>query len=387
MLTVKKFPSILDIDERLWNSILKPADIYNTHQFVRTVEESKIENAQFFYFLFYDKDQLAGSAVVSAFNISLDLFIASNKLVSRIKSIFPNLFTVKLLVCGLPASLGQLNLAVADEKYANNVSSLIAGEMSVLAKQLKIKVLAIKELQEKEKTLFSQFSRENYFLAPSIPYMSMEVLWENFEAYLASMRHHYRRKILLSLKKMNVKKPVLIPLPAYDRNSEQAAWVLSKPDVACAEDFHAKYLNVMERTPTKLETLNQEFFKRLFQQEETYEVLSLMAKGQTIGSALLVHQGDVLNFMLVGRECAQDDYDSYFNMVYGIVELAIERRCKTIKLGQTAYWVKQCVGGTPKPEYIYFASRVKVLHILLKALRKVIFPELKLQSLQVFHER
>ncbi|MEO6220158.1 MAG: peptidogalycan biosysnthesis protein, partial [Ginsengibacter sp.] len=340
MLTVKKFSTIVDIEERQWNSILQPGEIYNTHRFIRTVEESKIENANFFYLLFYDDQQFIGSAVLSAFNISLDLFISNNSIVRKLKTIFPNLFIIKLLVCGLPASFGQLNLAIADKKYASEISSLISKEMFVLSKELKIKLLAIKELQENERVLFRQFEKEKYFLAHSIPYMSMNIPWNNFNEYLSSLRHPYRRKILLSLKKLNVKKPVIISSSIYNNSIEEPVWVLTKPDEKFSENFYNMYMKVMERTPTKLETLNYEFFKNIFQQKDTYELLNLVIKGKIISSAILIQKEEALNFMLVGREFAKDEYDSYFNLIYGIIALGIERKCNKIKLGQTAYWVK-----------------------------------------------
>ena len=387
MLTVKRFSTILDIEEHQWDSILQGGKIYNTYKFIRTVEESKIENATFFYLLFYDEQRLIASAVLSAFNISLDLFIGNNNIVKKLKNIFPNLFTIKLLVCGLPASFGQLNLAIINDQYADEVSLLITKEMYLLSRQLTIKLLAVKELEANEKLLFRQFEKEGFFLANSIPYMSMHISWNNFDDYLSSLRHHYRRKILLSLKKLHVKKPVIVSSVIYNNRSVEPAWVLSKPDEKFAEDFYRMYMKVMERTPTKLETLNQEFFRNLFRQKDEYELLSLVVGGKIISSAILIHKDDVLNFMLVGREHAQDEFDSYFNLVYGIIELAIEKQCKKIKLGQTAYWVKQCVGANPHSEYIYFASRNKIMHRILKLLRNVIFPEMKLQAVNVFRDK
>ncbi len=120
---------------------MQPGKIYNTYKFIRTVEESKIENATFFYLLFYDDQQLAGSAVLSAFDISLDLFISNNNIVKKLKSIFQNLFTIKLLVCGLPASFGQFNLAIINDQYADEVSLLVVKEMFALSQRLKIKLL------------------------------------------------------------------------------------------------------------------------------------------------------------------------------------------------------------------------------------------------------
>lgn len=386
MLSVQKYLTINDIAEDEWDSILSPEEIYNTHRFIRTVEESKIENAEFFYLLFYDDEQLVASTVLSAFKVSLDLFISNNSVVTYLKKIFPKLFTIKLFVCGLPASFGQLNLTVTDDKYADEVSLLIATEMFEKAKQLKISLLAIKELQENETTIFRQFEKNEFFLANSIPYMSMEVRWKNFDEYLSSLRHPYRRRIRLSLKKINSSKPAILSSSMYNSNIEKPVLILSEPDEAFSNEFFSLYLKVMERTTTKLETLNLQFFQELFKQKDHYHLLSLVVKGKTISSAIIIFNNDTLYFMLVGREHEKDVYDSYFNLVYGIISIAIERQCKKIKLGQTAYWVKQCVGATPQAEYIYFASRNKLMHTILRSLRKVIFPELKLPALNIFRE-
>jgi hypothetical protein len=156
------------------------------------------------------------------------------------------------------------------------------------------------------------------------------------------------------------------------------------PDKSFAGDFYQLYLKVMERTPTKLETLNQAFFENLFLQQEDYRILKLVVKGKIISAAVLVFSGDTLTFMLVGRENEKDEYDSYFNLVYGIIALAIREGFKIIKLGQTAYWVKQCVGGEPENEYIWFSSSSKCWHWILRKGKKIVFPETRLKKVNAF---
>ena len=310
----------------------------------------------------------------SAFKVSLDLFISNSSLVRKLKKVFPDLFIIKILVCGLPASFGQLNLKVKDEKYDDEVSSLIAKEMNLLAKKLRISLLTVKELVEEDKNRFNRFEKEGFFLANSIPYMHLNVQWSCFDEYLSSLRHHYRRRILLSLKKINHSEPDVISSLVYDKGREDPALVLTEPDQQFSAEFYKMYLGVMERTATKLETLSSDFFTNLFLQKEGYKLLNLVVKGKIISSAVLILSDDTITFMLAGRKNARDEYDSYFNLVYGIIALAIQSGCKKIKLGQTAYWVKQCVGAIPEQELIYFASRRPVMHWILKSLRNVIFP-------------
>lgn len=386
MLQLKKYDSIHHIDPQHWDSILDTDDIFHTWQFIRIVEDGKVENSRFRYLLFYKDGKLIASTILSAFTISLDIFISDAALIRRIKKWRPGFFNIRILVCGLPASFGQLNLKIVDDSFANEVCSLIAAEMKVLGKEWKIRFLAVKEFLDHNKELGGQFFKEGFFLANSIPYMSMDIRWHSFSAYITSLRHSYRRHILRSLHKIKCEEPVIIHSDEYDRNTPGITWVLSEPGWMSPQQYHHLYMKVMERTKTKLETLNEDFFTELFKDTSHYQLLSLVERGNILSSALLVPHGDTLTFMLSGRENDKDEYDSYFNLVYGIVALAIQSGCKKLKLGQTAYWVKQCVGGLPEQELIYFASRRPVIHWILKSLRNVIFPELKVKAVEIFRK-
>jgi predicted N-acyltransferase len=384
MLTCRRYKSIHEIDPQHWNSILNEQDIFHRHSFISMVEDSRVENAGFSYLSIYDDEKLVATTVFSVFNVSLDLFISNNRLVRSLKKIFPGLFTIKILACGLPASFGQLNLKVTGEKYAAGVCALLAKEMLSMAKKKKIKFMTIKEAKEREYSLFSALEQHGFFPALSIPYMKMKLEWKSFEEYLDSLRHHYRRQIILSLKKTGRRAPVITPENNYDSKSPLPAWVLSVPDEKFADAYYNNYLRVMERTPTKLETLNQEFFRQLFHQKNKYKILSFVVQGKILSSAILVHHGDTLTFMLVAREKEKDEYDSYFNLLYGIMAFAIQHFCRRLHLGQTAYWVKQCIGAEAEKEFLWMASTSRFWHRLLKTYRRFIFPEMKLKKLRVF---
>lgn len=384
MLQIKRHSSIHDIVPAHWDSIVCKEDVFHSWQFIRVVEDSKVEGAEFYYLLFYEGETLIGSTVLSLFKVSLDLFITENGLVRFIKKLRPNFFTIKILMCGLPASFGQLNLQVTDEKYSDEITRLISEEMQTLSKSKRVTLLTVKEFSPNEERQFGQFSHSGFFVANSIPYMNLDIHWPTFGDYLDTLRHPYRRKIIKSLKKIMAVRPVIVrgslegPLP------QKATYILSDPEESFAPDFCSMYLSVMDRAATKLEILNLDFFQQLFHEQREYKILSLVADGKVISSAILTSKKDVLIFMLVGRKFNKDEYDSYFNLVYGIIQVAIEQGYKKIKMGQTAYWVKHCVGCKPETRTIYFASRRPFVHWVLKTLKNVVFPEVKLDSGPVF---
>ena len=256
--------------------------------------------------------------------------------------------------------------------------------MKTVAKEWKIRFLSVKEFLEHNKNLGRQLMEEGFFLANSIPYMSMKVNWDSFSAYINSLRHAYRRHILLSLRKIECHQPNIIHSDEYDSKMPDVKWVLSDPDWVSPQKFHHLYLKVMDRTKIKLETLNLAFFAELFKDKRHYQLLSLVVRGNILSSAILVNHGETLTFMLAGRENEKDEYNSYFNLVYGIIAHAIEKKYKRIKLGQTAYWVKQSIGSAAEDQYIYFACTGKIRHQILKSLNHLIFPPTKLNSVRAF---
>lgn len=387
MMRIETFASIHDIEPQLWDSIVIPGEIFHHWQFLQITEDAKVEDALFRYLLVYDGEKLVANTVLSAFSFSLSLFMSDVQLVRQLNKRFPRLFNIRMLFCGLPASFGQLNLAIAHEKYAEEICTLIAREMQSWAKELSIHFLCVKELRPRETQQYAGFEKEGFFLANSIPYMQMHLRWKNFAEYLQSLRHNYRRQILLSLKKLGVPLPTIISREEYDASNDKPTLVLTTPDETFAASFYHDYLRVMERTPTKLETLNLAFFKNLFAQSRSYRLLQLVHQNEVVSSALIHMHHSTLTFMLVAREHAKDPLDSYSNLVYGIMELAFRNGCNKVGMGQTAYHLKQRIGCSPEQEYIWFASRRPITHWILKRLRNLVFPKTPLETMHVFRKQ
>ena len=57
---------------------------------------------------------------------------------------------------------------------------------------------------------------------------------------------------------------------------------------------------------------------------------------------------------------------------------AFAERCRRLNLGQTAYWGKQQIGGIAEEEFLYFKAVNPVLHKILRRLRRILFPQLRL---------
>jgi predicted N-acyltransferase len=382
-LHVRRFSSIHEIPESLWDGLLDDDQPYHTHRLIRAVEDARVEDSRSWALLFYDGDRPIASAVLSAFTVSLDLFLGKHfqKLAAVVRRRFPRFLRIDVLFCGLPASFGQSNLHLSEHAPARHVLELLVREMESLARETGLRFLCIKEFKAHELPRVDELQELGFFRGHSLPYMAMDIRWQSFDEYLASLRHTYRRHIRRSLAKMGLTRPEVQAVPG-----DGPGLVLGGPEVLTPRRFFELYCNVMARSETKLEMLNEAFFERLWiELGPDLQVLAAVTGQEVLGAALLVKSGATLNFMLVGLPAApRTPHDVYFNLLYAILDQAIRQGCRSLNLGQTAYWGKQQIGGQPEEEFLFFKASNRSLHALLRALRRILFPRLPLPSPRIF---
>jgi predicted N-acyltransferase len=364
-LEIRRFSSIHEIPESVWDGLLDDDHPYHAHRLIRAVEDARVEDSRFWALMIYDGERPVGSAMLSAFTVSLDLFLGRRmqQLAAFVRRWLPRFLRVDVLVCGLPASFGQKNLVVSDAAQLE----LLVREMEDIARDAGLRFLCLKEFKAHELPRIEHLEDLGFFLGHSIPYMSMEIRWGSFDEYLASLRHSYRRHILHSL----AKKPRLVH---------------GGPEVVSPARFHELYCNVMQRAETRLETLDEAFFQRLWVElGPELQIIAAVDGDEILGAALLVRSGATMNFMLAGLPPApRTPHDVYFNLLYAIVDQAIRQGCRRLNLGQTATWGKQQIGGQPEDEFLFFKAANPVMHVVLRSMRGILFPRLRLPSPRVF---
>ncbi len=387
---VVRHGSIREIDEVLWDSINLKQDLFHSHRFIRSLEDANVESSRFWYLLFYQNGVPVATAVLSSFRVSLDLLMTGLALgfVDRLRSWFPSLLKVEILFCGLPISIGKHALTLSDPSLSDTVLDLLVREMTEISRQHGIRLLCAKEFLEEETPTTDRFTRHHFLRRKSLPAMTLKIRWPDFSSYLRAMRHPYRRHILRSLKKLDLTEPTILTDPGHHQHPGKPALVLADSRTSSPRRFHEMYLNVMEHAGTKLETLNGAFFDHLYRNlDREMAVLSVTKGEQILATSLVTFCGSTMTFLLSGLDYAtRDNHDAYFNLVYGMVALAIRRGYSRIDLGQTAYWVKQCAGAESRSVYFYLRAERWYVNRLLKMSRWLLFPEIELPSPRVFRE-
>lgn len=385
-LTVRCFSTIRQVKESLWDGLLPAPSIFQSHRFIRTVEESGVEGARLWYLVFYHEAAPVAAAVLSAFPVALDL-LTSEELpwVHRLRRYFPHFLRPTILCCGLPISVGHHQLLISDPVYGPAVLRALAQEMERIGREKGIDLLVVKEFPEGESSVADGLMQHGYFQAPSIPTMQLPLAWSSFGDYLEALRHPYRRRALRILRSTGGRAP-LIRRPGEEMEDDRPGLLLGSSDSCPPGLFYELYLSVMERAMVKMETLPALFFEKLFElMGQDLKILAVKEGKVWHAVALLLEEGDRLILFLVGMEDPRDHpIQPYFNLLYGLTAVAIEEGYGNLALGQTTYWAKQQLGAEAIPVYFFMRARHPLKHMLLRLGKQRLFPSLSLRRPRVF---
>ncbi len=371
-----------------WN-VLAGANVLHTHLFNTTVLDAGVERAWFQFVTLREGQRCVATASLSAFDIDLGLFLgkSAEAWLLRIRRFSPRFLKINILICGLPASFGQSNLAFSPDADRETCLRLLAHYMEEVALKKGIKYLCFKEFDRSEAETLRPLETLGYFKAYSLPDTHLDLShWAGTADYLAGMRSHYRRKIKLSLKKIGLRRPEIHPFSAELAAGREPVLLFGGDETCPPEQFYRMYLSVMDRAETKLETLNLAFFEQLCANyPDQLVVLALWQGGQVQGAVLLLPSGSTLIWLLVGIGEGRDTrFDTYFNLSLGLVEYAFAHGFQRIKTGQTAYPFKFRLGVHPDELFLFFRAKNRAKHFLLNKLRGVVFPKTPLPNLHVF---
>ncbi len=382
------FRSIRWVNQAQWDSVTVPNHPYQTWRFLLAVEESKPENAEFWYLVFSDDDgQYQATAVLSAFMMSLSVLADNDPFIRRLEKIWPNSFRFRMLMCGIPVSAGQHNFAYIDGIDPSEMHEGIMLKMAEIAKEQRIKLISVKEMGIQQLDGTEGYLANDFTLAQSPASQLMHIQWESFAEYLSALKHSHRRQIISDLQKMQVTTPRIMSANEYDITDEQPRWVIGAQKLCPPEMFTPMYQEVLSHTKTKLESLEVPFFEALYQ-VPNLEVLSIIHKGTAISTALLFQHNDTLVWMFIGKFGEKDaTYQNYFNTIHGIIQLGIQRGCKFISLGQTTDMPKMRRGSKPELRYFYIKATNRFFNKILQKFQSKLFPDPILPNINPFIDK
>ncbi|KKQ04092.1 MAG: Hydrolase, TatD family [Candidatus Moranbacteria bacterium GW2011_GWF1_36_4] len=143
--SVKFFSSTRQIDKDEWNSILDENFILNSYEYQDAIEQSKINDFRYGYFLIYRENKLIAHVSTGILEFDLDMMAGNftKRIVNFIRKFIPKFFRIKVIECGHPTALGN-TIALSSKEYLPDILLVLNQELVKLAKNEK--VVAIGEI-------------------------------------------------------------------------------------------------------------------------------------------------------------------------------------------------------------------------------------------------
>jgi len=180
----------------------------------------------------------------------------------------------------------------------------------------------------------------------TLPTILFSNRFENWNAYISSLRSSYKRRLILINKENS------------DLRFEK------KPCSKFTAEMYRQYLDVYNRSKGKLEKLTLDFFKNL---PPEFKLTVCFKKETIIGWNIALSNQNVYYFFLGGVDYKQNRiYNTYLRLLTNIIKDGIENKAEIIELGQTAEIPKMRLGGKPRVLYMEARHSNKVINKLIK---------------------
>jgi len=351
--------------------------VLERYHFLKTLDESKFDQFSFYYILVYERkpsfpdrphgrhtrhsqlfaehsSKLVGAAPCFTVNYSLDSSINGplRQFSNAIKKIFPHLFSIKTLVCGIP--MGQGQMGTAGDSAA--VLEAIVRRMEMLARKIHAPIIAFKDFDQSYDNLFNPLLKNGFLKIDSLPMTRLKLDFSNFEDYLKTLgsasRYDFRRK----LKKTS--------------NVKIESSVVSALDEGSLNEVYSLYLQAVETHDMGFEIVPQEFF-RLISKNMPQETKFFLWRinGKLVAFAFCLVSKDVLLDYYLGFDYASaHEYHLYFVRIKEVMEWCLGHGIKTYEMGATGYEPKRRLKFKLVPVYLYVKIRTKMLRPCLKCL-------------------
>src|SRR5205085_11661507 len=145
-------------------------------------------------------------ACASLSTISIDLAYVSPpsmaSIMRRIPPVISNLRHIKVLLCGLPISAGQNNLAIASPYHYREVLSVLDAAISQLAIEMRSHAIVYKEFGKNDLERMNALLDVGYRQVATEPmHIFAADRFRDFADYCAKLKSNYRNQIMRSIKK------------------------------------------------------------------------------------------------------------------------------------------------------------------------------------------
>jgi len=324
------------------------------YHFLKTLDGSKFDQFSFYYILVYERKELIGAAPCFTVDYSLDTSINGplRQFSNAIKKVFPHLFSIKALVCGIPMGQGQ----IGNISSSFDVVKAIQRRMEALARKIHAPIIAFKDFDQSYDKSFAPLLKNGFLKIDSLPMTRLKMDFTDFEDYLKTLSGATRYDLRRKLKKASSVKIESSMVSALDEGT--------------LNEVYGLYLQAVNEHDMGFEIVPREFFRLISKnmpQEAKFFLWRINGKLAAFVFCL-VSEGVLLDYYLGFDYTPAHEYHLYFVKFKEIMNWCLDHGIRTYEMGATGYEPKRRLGFEFVPVYLYVKSRHKILRPFLKGL-------------------
>lgn len=367
-----------------WN-ILANHDLMLTTSYLKALETAPPNNITLYYIGVFKNEDLVGIALVERVQLYLkDMFRQSSP--SAVKTFFRDMVSSVLkgnvLVVGNLTHTGQHGMAFnTKEINSKDYLETILKAVSTLKDDIKresgktIRAILLKDyfLNDEIHKAKKIFKFNNLNLVKVQPNMVLDIKlnWLKMEDYIKTLNKKYKIRYKRARTKFNSIKRRELDIEAVKLNSSL---------------IHQLYLNVSNNAKFNTFVLPENHFYSLKKElDQNFKVYGYFIENQLIGFYTLILNNDVLETYFLGYD-SEHQYQNqlYLNMLYDMLDFAIENKFSTIIYARTAMEIKSSVGAKPIDMVMYMKHTNSLFNELLKGVFNFMKPNQKWEERHPF---
>ncbi len=350
-LKTKVVRRITEIPADDWNKVFP--DVLESYSFFKTLDESNLEQFSFYYIMVYNRKTPVGATVCFLMDYSLDTSVSGplRRITNSIKKLKPNIFSLKVVVCGMPMGEGRIGMA----GHEDTVIKVLLRRMEQIAKKNKAAIIAFKDFDHTYTKILDPLQKIGFSKFDSLPTTKLNVWFKNFEEYVKTLssanRYDLRRKF------KRVDGHVKIDLEIVDSLEEDVL-----------RDVYGLYLDIVKKHDMGFELLPMEFFKNIPGNMPGHTKFFLWRiEGKLAAFLFSMLSKDTFIDYYVGLDYSvAHKYHLYFIKFRDTLNWCIKHGIKKYEMGITGYEPKRRLGFDFVPLYLYAKLRNRMLRPVFK---------------------
>ncbi|MDO5655883.1 MAG: peptidogalycan biosysnthesis protein [Flavobacteriaceae bacterium] len=359
----KIYTSIREITPQ-WDSFGE--DVFLQIPYLTAQELGSPKNMDYFYVGVFNQNHLLAKFVVQRVRVKgKELFLDSNQFTDELL----NLLNLNVLCVGNVKLSGEHAWEIKPEFPSAVLYELIPKILEEIRKisknqQIPVHLFLIKDfykpLANELQAYFNAY--EMLSVQPNMLFRKADS-WQNFDDYLAAMRTKYRTRAKRAFKKAD-------GIIFRELQIEEIHRLQKK--------MYELYQNVLHSNRFSLYILPENFFVSMKEEMGTkFNVFGGFLEDELISFYSVIENGNQLEAGFLGYNIAeQQSRQLYLNMLYQMLEYALNNGFETVDFSRTALEIKSSVGAEPHEMFGFLKHTNPLMNRLLKStFRKFYQPE------------